>query len=62
MIFGDVEDLKQKIKPPPPDQFNISHPVLANIDMEVMKLTAQFVARNGQKFLSGLTERESRNP
>jgi splicing factor 3A subunit 1 len=28
----------------------------------VVKLTAQFVARNGQKFLQGLTEREARNP
>lgn len=30
--------------------------------MDVIKLTAQFVARNGQKFLQGLTEREHRNP
>jgi splicing factor 3A subunit 1 len=27
-----------------------------------MKLTAQFVARNGSKFLNGLRQRESRNP
>merc|ERR1719221_1306718 len=30
--------------------------------MDIIKLTAQFVARNGQKFLIGLTQRESRNP
>merc|ERR1719473_952441 len=30
--------------------------------MDIVKLTAQFVARNGQKFLIGLTQRESRNP
>ena len=30
--------------------------------METIKLSAQFVARNGQKFLQGLTEREIRNP
>jgi splicing factor 3A subunit 1 len=36
--------------------------VLANVDTDVIKLTAQFVARNGQKFLQGLTEREQRNP
>merc|ERR1712187_877245 len=29
---------------------------------DMIKLTAQFVARNGQKFLIGLTQRESRNP
>merc|ERR1712217_399178 len=32
------------------------------MDMDIIKLTAQFVARNGQKFLIGLTQRESRNP
>lgn len=47
MIFGDIEDRKEELKPPPADQFNISHPVLANIDMDIIKLTAQFVARNG---------------
>lgn len=45
-----------------PDQFTISHPPLTNVDADVIKLTAQFVARNGQKFLQGLTEREQRNP
>merc|ERR1719247_3961058 len=30
--------------------------------MDIIKLTAQFVARNGQKFLVGLTQREARNP
>jgi splicing factor 3A subunit 1 len=29
--------------------------------MDTIKLTAQFVARNGQKFLQGLTERENSN-
>ena len=38
------------------------HPTLANEDADRIKLTAQFVARNGQKFLQGLTERESCNP
>lgn len=50
------------VKPPPTDQFVIKHPEIANIDMETIKLTAQFVAKNGQKFLQGLTEREIRNP
>ena len=30
--------------------------------METMKLAAQFVAKNGNKFLRGLTEREIKNP
>lgn len=41
MIFGDnIEERKSELRPPPADQFNISHPVLANIDMDVIKLTA----------------------
>merc|ERR1712125_63892 len=53
---------KKVVKPPPPDQYIINHPYIAPMDMDIIKLTAQFVARNGQKFLIGLTQRESRNP
>lgn len=56
------ERKKKAAKPPPPDQFVVSHPYIAPMDMDIIKLTAQFVARNGQKFLIGLTQRESRNP
>lgn len=47
MIFGDFEDGKLEPRQPTADRFNITHPLLANIDMDVIKLTAQFVARNG---------------
>jgi len=53
---------KKVIKPPPADQYIVNHPYIAPMDMDIIKLTAQFVARNGQKFLIGLTQRESRNP
>jgi len=53
---------KKVAKPPPPDQYVVNHPYIAPMDMDIIKLTAQFVARNGQKFLIGLTQRESRNP
>merc|ERR1712066_1037542 len=56
------EKKKKAAKPPPPDQFVVNHPYIAAMDMDIIKLTAQFVARNGQKFLIGLTQRESRNP
>lgn len=56
------EKKKKAVKPPPPDQFVVNHPYIAPMDMDIIKLTAQFVARNGQKFLIGLTQRESRNP
>ena len=55
-----IESLKD-IKPPKPEQFSVSHPNISTYQMDVIKLTAQFVARNGQSFLSELTERESRN-
>lgn len=56
------EKKKRVAKPPPPDQYIVNHPYIAPMDMDIIKLTAQFVARNGQKFLIGLTQRESRNP
>merc|ERR1712176_1077602 len=56
------EKKKRVVKPPPPDQYIVNHPYIAPMDMDIIKLTAQFVARNGQKFLIGLTQRESRNP
>lgn len=66
IIFsGDPDERRAlaDIRPHAPDQFSIQHPpILANVDSDIIKLTAQFVARNGQKFLQGLTEREQRNP
>jgi hypothetical protein len=35
---------------------------LTGLDLDVIKLTAQFVARNGASFLTGLTAREANNP
>mmetsp|Transcript_7150 Transcript_7150/g.10551 ORF Transcript_7150/g.10551 Transcript_7150/m.10551 type:complete len:515 (+) Transcript_7150:824-2368(+) len=42
--------------------FYIKHPIIASVDMDIIKLTAQFVARNGKNFLMGLSEKESKNP
>ncbi|CAE8712043.1 unnamed protein product [Polarella glacialis] len=56
------EKKKKSAKPPAPDQYLVNHPYIAPMDTDIIKLTAQFVARNGQKFLIGLTQRESRNP
>eukprot|EP00438_Fugacium_kawagutii_P031750 Skav201266 [mRNA] locus=scaffold1810:12507:24590:+ [translate_table: standard] len=56
------EKKKKQVKPPPADQYVVNHPYIAPMDTDIIKLTAQFVARNGQKFLIGLTQRESRNP
>jgi hypothetical protein len=35
---------------------------LTGLDLDVIKLSAQFVARNGASFLTGLTTREANNP
>jgi len=35
---------------------------LTALDLDIIKLTAQFVARNGAAFLTGLTQREANNP
>ena len=45
------EKKKKLVKPPPPDQYVVNHPYIAPMDTDIIKLTAQFVARNGQKFL-----------
>ena len=37
-------------------------PGITSLDLDVIKLTAQFVARNGNTFLTGLTSREHSNP
>lgn len=49
--------------PPPVDKYSIKFPeAFTPLDIDVIKLTAQFVARNGRGFLQGLQARESKNP
>jgi splicing factor 3A subunit 1 len=35
---------------------------LAMLELDLIRLTAQYVARNGKEFLSGLMSRENSNP
>jgi splicing factor 3A subunit 1 len=50
-------------EPPPPLEFSIAHPSgLTAMDIDVLKLTAQFTAVNGRDFLAGIAQREQRNP
>ena len=51
----------------PVSPFYVPPRVLAKVDVyfslsDIIKLTAQFVAKNGEKFLMGLSDREARNP
>lgn len=54
----DEEDLKE----PNPDVYTVIPPYIAPVDIDVIKTTAQFVGRNGQRFLVGLSQRERNNP
>merc|ERR1719421_2134207 len=48
---------------PPPYQFSLVHPTgLSAMDMDIIKMTAQYTAVSGRQFLAGLAQREQRNP
>ncbi|VDP93707.1 unnamed protein product [Echinostoma caproni] len=47
--------------PPPEFEFVYDPPSINAVDIEIIKLTAQFVARNGRQFLTQLMNREQRN-
>ncbi|KAK5650904.1 hypothetical protein RI129_001933 [Pyrocoelia pectoralis] len=49
-------------KEPPTDfEFIADPPSISALDLDIVKLTAQFVARNGRQFLTQLMNREQRN-
>ncbi|CAF1083321.1 unnamed protein product [Rotaria sordida] len=51
------------IKDPPSEyEFMIEPPSISAYDLDIVKLTAQFVARNGRQFLTSLMSKEARNP
>lgn len=62
MLTQYGEEARKKIEPPPPDVYSVPQPYIAPIDIDIIQTTAQFVARNGQRFLSGLAQRERQNP
>lgn len=51
------------LEPPEPEMYTVRLPEsYAPVDLDIIKLTAQYVARNGKNFLTGLTSREHANP
>ncbi|CAG9809329.1 unnamed protein product [Chironomus riparius] len=56
-----VEEFKPN-KPPRKFEFIADPPSLSPLDLNIVKLTAQFVARNGKQFLTNLMNREQKNP
>ena len=69
-VQAQQEKLKQQIaaesavpKEAPPDfEFTADPPSISGLELDIVKLTAQFVARNGRHFLTQLMNREQRNP
>ncbi|KAL1916397.1 uncharacterized protein VTP21DRAFT_5588 [Calcarisporiella thermophila] len=56
-----VVEEKKPPKEPPAFEFMVEMPNLSAQDLDIIKLTAQFVARNGTQFMNALSRRESRN-
>ncbi|CAM9135276.1 unnamed protein product, partial [Choristocarpus tenellus] len=51
-----------KDQAPPPFEFSVGHPMgLTALDVDIIKLTAQFTAVGGRNFLSELARREAKN-
>lgn len=47
--------------PPPEFEFIADPPSISALELDIVKLTAQFVARNGRQFLTDLMKKEERN-
>lgn len=62
-----LKQAQKEVEPPPPKEppqefeFIADPPSISAFDLDVVKLTAQFVARNGRQFLTNLMNREQRN-
>ncbi|WCJ41480.1 SWAP (Suppressor-of-White-APricot)/surp domain-containing protein [Euphorbia peplus] len=53
---------RKVLEPPEAEQYTVRLPEgITGEELDIIKLTAQFVARNGQTFLTGLTNREMNN-
>ncbi|XP_063216659.1 splicing factor 3A subunit 1 [Bacillus rossius redtenbacheri] len=60
-ILKQVEQAFVPRDPPPEFEFVADPPSISALDLDIVKLTAQFVARNGRQFLTNLMNREQRN-
>jgi splicing factor 3A subunit 1 len=60
-ILKQVEQPFIPKEPPSEFEFIADPPSISALDLDIVKLTAQFVARNGRQFLTQLMNREQRN-
>ncbi|KAJ1334634.1 hypothetical protein BSLG_007789 [Batrachochytrium salamandrivorans] len=62
---GELHDIpkvpKYVPKEPPPYVFSATLPAISRQDLDIIKLTAQFVANNGREFMTTLLQRENKN-
>ena len=56
-VFRSIPD-----EEPTPYSFSSTLPELYSLDLDVLRLTAQYTAVNGQKFLEGIMNYQSHNP
>ncbi|KAI3931542.1 hypothetical protein MKW92_011144 [Papaver armeniacum] len=60
---AQFKPVRKILVPPEPEQYTVRLPEgIAGEELDIIKLTAQFVARNGKSLLTGLTSREINNP
>lgn len=60
--FANPEPQKPKGPPAPPEfHFSARMPNISSQDLEIVKLTALFVAKRGKSFMTSLSQKESRN-
>ncbi|KAI3421650.1 uncharacterized protein J3R85_012002 [Psidium guajava] len=62
-ILAQLKPARKVLEPPETEQYTVRLPEgITGEELDIIKLTAQFVARNGKSFLTGLTSREINNP
>lgn len=60
---AQFKPVRKVLEPPEAEQYTVRLPEgITGEELDIIKLTAQFVARNGKSFLTGLTSREINNP
>ncbi|KAI0212588.1 Splicing factor 3A subunit 1 [Lamellibrachia satsuma] len=61
LLKGHIAEPVVPKEPPPEYEFVADPPSISAFDLDVVKLTAQFVARNGRQFLTSLMNQQQRN-
>ncbi|KAK7380817.1 hypothetical protein VNO78_33336 [Psophocarpus tetragonolobus] len=61
VVSAQSKPVRKVLEPPEAEQYKVRLPEgITGQELDIIKLTAQFVARNGKSFLKGLTSREEK--